>query len=66
MYSHRTYDRLEEVHVVDRPDILIVVGLNVLQTGPTLMISDLFDFSVYVSTPSAPTSNAGTSTVSSS
>jgi type I pantothenate kinase len=48
MYSHRTYDRLEEVHVVDRPDILIVEGLNVLQTGPTLMISDLFDFSVYV------------------
>lgn len=48
MYSHRTYDRLEEVHVVDRPDILIVEGLNVLQTGPRLMVSDLFDFSLYV------------------
>ncbi len=33
---------------VSQPDILIVEGLNVLQTGPTLMVSDLFDFSVYV------------------
>ena len=31
-----------------RPDILILEGLNVLQTGPTLMVSDLFDFSIYV------------------
>ncbi len=30
------------------PDILILEGLNVLQTGPALMVSDLFDFSVYV------------------
>lgn len=48
VYSHEKYDRLDEVHTVDRPDILIVEGLNVLQTGPTLMVSDLFDFSVYV------------------
>ena len=48
MYSHETYDRLDEIHVVDRPDILIIEGLNVLQTGPSLMVSDLFDFSVYV------------------
>ncbi|WP_041631488.1 type I pantothenate kinase [Corynebacterium terpenotabidum] len=48
MYSHETYDRLDEVHIVDRPDILILEGLNVLQTGPSLMVSDLFDFSVYV------------------
>ena len=48
VYSHEKYDRLDEVHIVDRPDILIVEGLNVLQTGPTLMVSDLFDFSVYV------------------
>ncbi len=49
VYSHEAYDRIpgEEI-VVDQPDILIVEGLNVLQTGPTLMISDLFDFSVYV------------------
>ena len=41
MYSHETYDRLDEVHIVDRPDILILEGLNVLQTGPSLMVSDL-------------------------
>ncbi|RAV33448.1 type I pantothenate kinase [Corynebacterium heidelbergense] len=49
VYSHEAYDRIPgEVVTVDRPDILIVEGLNVLQTGPTLMVSDLFDFSVYV------------------
>jgi type I pantothenate kinase len=49
MYSHRLYDIVpnEFIHV-RRPDILIVEGLNVLQTGPRLMVSDLFDFSVYV------------------
>ncbi|AKE38831.1 Pantothenate kinase [Corynebacterium camporealensis] len=49
VYSHITYDILPDEHqMVNRPDILILEGLNVLQTGPTLMISDLFDFSVYV------------------
>lgn len=49
VYSHEAYDRVpDEFVTVDRPDILIVEGLNVLQTGPRLMISDLFDFSVYV------------------
>lgn len=49
VYSHITYDILPDEHqTVNRPDILILEGLNVLQTGPTLMISDLFDFSVYV------------------
>ncbi|WP_298088660.1 type I pantothenate kinase [uncultured Corynebacterium sp.] len=49
VYSHTLYDRVpDEFDVVDRPDILILEGLNVLQTGPMLMISDLFDFSVYV------------------
>jgi len=49
VYSHRLYDRVpDQVQTVSQPDILIVEGLNVLQTGPTLMISDLFDFSVYV------------------
>ena len=47
VYSHEAYDRIPgETITVDRPDILIVEGLNVLQTGPTLMVSDLFDFSV--------------------
>lgn len=49
MYSHLTYDIVPDVrHYVRQPDILIIEGLNVLQTGRTLQISDLFDFSVYV------------------
>lgn len=49
IYSHELYDIVPGQFIsVDQPDILIVEGLNVLQTGPTLMISDLFDFSVYV------------------
>ncbi|WP_092151997.1 type I pantothenate kinase [Corynebacterium mycetoides] len=49
VYSHKLYDVIPDEHqLVDKPDILIIEGLNVLQTGPTLMISDLFDFSVYV------------------
>jgi type I pantothenate kinase len=56
VYSHLTYDRVpDEYHAVRRPDILIVEGLNVLQTGkargrsqPPIFISDFFDFSIYV------------------
>ncbi|ALG84038.1 type I pantothenate kinase [Gordonia phthalatica] len=49
VYDHVTYDIVPDVvHTVQQPDILIVEGLNVLQTGPTLTVSDLFDFSVYV------------------
>ncbi|WBT09650.1 type I pantothenate kinase [Corynebacterium sp. SCR221107] len=54
VYSHTLYDRVpDQVITVNRPDILIVEGLNVLQTGPTLVISDLFDFSVYVDAKTA-------------
>lgn len=49
VYSHVVYDILpDEQQVIEQPDILILEGLNVLQTGPTLMVSDLIDFSVYV------------------
>lgn len=49
VYSHTLYDRIpDEFITVNRPDILVIEGLNVLQTGPTLVVSDLFDFSVYV------------------
>ncbi|WJY67713.1 Pantothenate kinase [Corynebacterium auris] len=49
VYSHNAYDIIPgEYQVVRQPDILILEGLNVLQTGPTLMVSDLFDFSLYV------------------
>ena len=40
VYSHLIYDIIPgEKHVVTHPDILILEGLNVLQTGPTLMVS---------------------------
>lgn len=49
VYSHLSYDIVAGAkQVVRHPDILILEGLNVLQTGPTLMVSDLFDFSLYV------------------
>lgn len=49
VYSHVSYDIVPgEFHYVNQPDILILEGLNVLQTGPTLTVSDLFDFSIYV------------------
>ena len=49
VYSHISYDVVPgQYHRVRQPDILILEGLNVLQTGPRLMVSDLFDFSIYV------------------
>ena len=51
VYSHETYDIVPDEHVVvTRPDIVIVEGLNVLQTGggPREFVSDYFDFSIYV------------------
>ncbi|GEB56494.1 type I pantothenate kinase [Streptomyces gardneri] len=56
VYSHLIYDRVPgERLVVNRPDILIVEGLNVLQPalpgkdGRTRVgLADYFDFSVYV------------------
>ena len=51
-YSHLSYDIVPDAEIVLRsPDILIVEGLNVLQsaTGTSrLAVSDLFDFSIYV------------------
>ena len=49
VYSHISYDIIPgQYHLIRQPDILIIEGLNVLQTGPRLMVSDLFDFSIYV------------------
>lgn len=56
VYSHLSYDIVPDARqVVDRPDILVVEGLNVLQAGhrsdgtvPEVFLSDFFDFSVYV------------------
>lgn len=56
VYSHLVYDVVpgEEV-IIDRPDILIVEGLNILQPGelprtgkPIVFASDFIDFSVYI------------------
>ncbi len=56
LYSHLTYDIVpRESVLVERPDVLIVEGLNVLQPARTgqddassLAVSDFFDFSIYV------------------
>jgi type I pantothenate kinase len=56
VYSHLVYDVMPNEWVeVDRPDILIVEGLNVLQTGrppkdgkAIPYVSDFFDFSIYI------------------
>lgn len=57
VYSHLIYDILEGVvQMVNQPDILIVEGLNVLQTGtarrsskhPLMFVSDFFDFSIFI------------------
>lgn len=55
LYSHLTYDVLEETRQISKPDVLVVEGLNVLQppvTHPEGLaaeaISDYFDFSIYV------------------
>ncbi|KQV20252.1 type I pantothenate kinase [Rhizobium sp. Root1203] len=55
-YSHLVYDVLpNEYTIIDRPDILIFEGINVLQSrdlpagGKIVpMVSDFFDFSIYI------------------
>lgn len=58
IYSHEAYDIVpNQWQIVEQPDILIFEGLNVLQpatldpvrgTAPSLIVSDFFDFSLYV------------------
>src|SRR5690606_1353260 len=53
VYSHMEYDIMEkETQTVERPDILIVEGINVLQVdstkGNNVFVSDYFDYSIYV------------------
>jgi type I pantothenate kinase len=56
VYSHLIYDVVaDEKIIIDQPDILIVEGLNVLQTGRPPRdgrgipnVSDFFDFSIYI------------------
>ncbi|MGP6206713.1 type I pantothenate kinase [Cuniculiplasma sp. SKW3] len=57
IYSHLIYDIVEgKYEIIKDADIIIFEGLNVLQThtrkidgaNPDLMVSDFFDFSIYV------------------
>ncbi len=56
VYSHLIYDVIPHEWIeIDRPDILIVEGLNVLQAGrlpkdgkAVPFVSDFFDFSIYL------------------
>ncbi|MGF1722854.1 type I pantothenate kinase [Vibrio kyushuensis] len=55
VYSHITYDITDEVKLIDKPDVIIIEGLNVLQSGldypskpVSTFISDFLDFSIYV------------------
>jgi type I pantothenate kinase len=56
VYSHLSYDIVPGEHVsIDRPDVLVLEGLNVLQPrdlpidGKAVpFVSDFFDFSIYI------------------
>lgn len=51
LYSHLVYDVLDdEAQMIEQPDIVIIEGLNVLQSGADapVFVSDFFDFSIYV------------------
>lgn len=55
-YSHLIYDVIpDEYEIIKQPDILIIEGLNVLQSGmdypkskPRVFVSDYLNFSIYV------------------
>jgi type I pantothenate kinase len=49
VYSHLAYDIVPgQFETVQSPDVVIVEGLNVLQAGSGVFVSDFFDFSIYV------------------
>lgn len=61
VYSHLIYDIVADSHkVVEQPDIVVLEGLNVLQSGMDyphdphhVFVSDFVDFSIYVDAPEA-------------
>lgn len=64
IYSHLVYDVTEEIKTVSQPDILIIEGLNVLQSGMDyphelhrVFVSDFIDFSIYVDADSEQLKN---------
>ena len=49
LYSHLTYDVLDDVQVVRSPDVLVLEGVNVLQRGSgRVYVSDFVDFALYL------------------
>jgi type I pantothenate kinase len=56
VYSHLSYDIVPDRSIeVSQPDVLIIEGLNILQSGSThphvgrhIFVSDFFDFSIYI------------------
>lgn len=56
IYSHHDYDIVpDKCQTVDQPDIVILEGLNILQSGnlatlqsPSVFVSDYLDFSIFV------------------
>ena len=57
VYSHLTYDIIpDKTRLIKRPDIVILEGLNILQTNPDnplgnlgdAFVSDFLDFSIYL------------------
>ncbi len=65
IYSHLVYDVMPNQWIeIDRPELLIVEGLNVLQTGrlpkdgkAIPFVSDFFDFSIYLDADEAVLKN---------
>ena len=62
VYSHHRYDILKDEYLtVDHPDVLILEGLNILQTGSQLLdqrqftpfVSDFLNFSIFVNADTA-------------
>ncbi len=54
IYSHLEYDIVGDAEqTIERPDIVILEGLNVLQAGRAtpVFVSDFVDFSIYVDAP---------------
>lgn len=51
VYSHQQYDIIPDQFIeINQPDILIVEGINVLQSpmNAQIYLSDFFDFSIYI------------------
>jgi type I pantothenate kinase len=57
IYSHEYYDITKEVQTIEKPDIVIIEGLNLLQHNVSanqksqVFVTDYIDFSIYVDAP---------------